>query len=55
MTPKGVEVVRSALKEVHEKIREVFRPIEDFYRVKMEDRLSNDQVLEVEEVRKEEK
>ena len=42
MTPKGVEVARRALREVHEKNREVFRPLEEFYKVKMEDRISND-------------
>jgi 4-hydroxy-tetrahydrodipicolinate synthase len=42
VTPKGVEVIRRALQEVHEKNREVFRPLEDFYKVKMEDRISND-------------
>jgi 4-hydroxy-tetrahydrodipicolinate synthase len=42
MTPKGLEVVRRALREVHEKNREVFRPLEDFYKVKTEDRISND-------------
>lgn len=42
MTPRGVEVVRNALKAVYEKDKEVLRPIEDFYKVKMEERLSND-------------
>jgi len=42
MTPKGVAIVRSALKTVHEKDREILRPIEDFYKVNIEDRLYND-------------
>ena len=42
MTPKGVEIVRNALKAVYEKDKEILRPIEDFYRVKMEERLVND-------------
>jgi 4-hydroxy-tetrahydrodipicolinate synthase len=42
MTPKGVEMVRKALKEVYEKDREILRPIQDFYRVNVEERLSND-------------
>lgn len=42
MTPKGVEVVRNALKTVHEKDKEVLRPIQDFYRINIEERLSND-------------
>jgi len=42
MTPKGVETVRNALKEVYEKDREVFRPLQEFYEINIEDRLSND-------------
>ncbi len=42
MTPKGVEVVRNALKEVYEKDREVLRPIQEFYKINIEERLSND-------------
>jgi 4-hydroxy-tetrahydrodipicolinate synthase len=42
MTPKGVEVVRTALKEVYEKDKEVFTPLQDFYKVNIEERLSND-------------
>ena len=42
MTPKGIEVVRNALKEVNEKDREVLRPIQEFYRINIEERLSND-------------
>jgi hypothetical protein len=42
MTPKGMEVVRSALKGVYEKDEEILRPIQDFYKINTEERLSND-------------
>jgi 4-hydroxy-tetrahydrodipicolinate synthase len=42
MTPKGVEVVRNALKEVYEKDKEVLMPIQVFYKVNIEERLTND-------------
>ncbi len=42
MTPKGIEVIRSAIKEVYGKDREVFRPLQEFYRINIEERLSND-------------
>jgi len=42
MTPKGVEVVRNALKEVYQKDKEVFTPLQDFYKINVEERLSND-------------
>ncbi len=42
MTPKGIEVVRNALKEVYGKDKEVFRPLQDFYKVNVEERLFND-------------
>jgi 4-hydroxy-tetrahydrodipicolinate synthase len=42
MTPKGVEVVRNTLKEVYGKDKEVFRPLQEFYRINIEERLSND-------------
>jgi 4-hydroxy-tetrahydrodipicolinate synthase len=42
MTPKGVEVVRNALKEVYEKDQEVFTPLREFYKVNIEERLAND-------------
>lgn len=41
MTPKGVEVVRSALKTVYEKDKDILMPIQEFYRVNIEDRLTN--------------
>ena len=42
MTPKGVEVVRNALKEVYQKDKEVFTPLQDFYKINVEERFSND-------------
>jgi len=42
MTLKGIEVVRNALKEVYGKDKEVFRPLQEFYKVNIEERLSND-------------
>ena len=42
MTAKGMEVVRSAIRTVYEKDREILRPIQDFYRINIEERLSND-------------
>jgi 4-hydroxy-tetrahydrodipicolinate synthase len=42
MTQKGVEIVRSALKEVYEKDKEVLMPIQEFYRVSIEGRLAED-------------
>jgi len=42
MTPKGVDVVRNSLKEVYSKNRELLRPLEEFYKINVEERLSND-------------
>jgi 4-hydroxy-tetrahydrodipicolinate synthase len=42
MTPKGVEVVRKALQEVYVKDKEVLMPIQQFYKVDIEERLNND-------------
>ena len=42
MTPKGVEVVRNALREVYKKDKEVFRPLQEFYKVNVEGRISDD-------------
>lgn len=42
MTPKGVEIVRNALKTVYEKDKTILQPIEDFYKVRIEERLVND-------------
>ena len=42
MTPKGTEVVRSALKEVYGKDKGVLMPIQDFYKVNIEERVTNE-------------
>lgn len=42
MTPKGVGIVREALKEVYEKDKEILMPIQQFYKVNIEERLSRD-------------
>jgi 4-hydroxy-tetrahydrodipicolinate synthase len=42
MTPRGVEVVRKALKEVYEKDKEIFAPLQDFYGIDVDGRLAND-------------
>jgi len=42
MTPKGKEIIRNALKRVYEMDRKVFAPLEDFYKVKVEERLTLD-------------
>jgi 4-hydroxy-tetrahydrodipicolinate synthase len=42
MTPKGVEVVRNALKEVYGRDKEVFWPLKEFYKINIEERIFND-------------
>lgn len=42
MTAKGVEIVRNALKAVYEKDKEILNPIQDFYKVNLEDRIYNE-------------
>jgi len=42
MTPKGVEVVRNALKAVYEKDKNVLTPLQEFYKINIEERLTND-------------
>lgn len=42
MTPNGIEIVRNVLKEIYEKDRNILQPIQDFYKVNIEDRLTND-------------
>jgi len=42
MTAKGVEVVRNALKETYGKDKEVFRPLQEFYKINVEERIFND-------------
>jgi 4-hydroxy-tetrahydrodipicolinate synthase len=42
MTPKGLEVVRNALKEVYGNDKEVFRSLQEFYKINVEERIFND-------------
>lgn len=42
MTPKGVEIVRNALKAVYEKDKEILNPIQEFYKVSLEERIYKD-------------
>jgi 4-hydroxy-tetrahydrodipicolinate synthase len=42
MTPRGMEVIRNALKEVYDKDKETLMPIQAFYKVNIEERLFND-------------
>ena len=42
MTPKGVEVVRRALRQVHEKDPAVLQPIQEFYKIDVEQRIFDD-------------
>ena len=42
MTPKGIEVVRKGLRETYARGKEVFWPLEEFYKVDIEERISND-------------
>lgn len=44
MTPQGVQIVRNALKEVWEKNSWVLRPIEEFHRVDISERLEADEI-----------
>ena len=41
MTPKGIDIIRNTLRRVYEKDPEVFRPIQEFYRINIEEHLSN--------------
>jgi len=43
MTPKGVEVVRGAVKAVYERSREILMPVQDYYRVNIKERIENDE------------
>jgi 4-hydroxy-tetrahydrodipicolinate synthase len=42
MTPKGVEVVRGAIKAVYERRRDILMPIQDYYKVNIKERIEND-------------
>jgi 4-hydroxy-tetrahydrodipicolinate synthase len=43
MTPKGVEVVRGAIKAVYERNKEIVVPIQDYYKVNLRERIDNDE------------
>ena len=43
MRPKGVEVVRQAIKAVYEKNREILMPLQDYYKVNLKERIENDE------------
>jgi 4-hydroxy-tetrahydrodipicolinate synthase len=43
MTPKGIAVVRDAVRTVYENSREVLTPIADFYQVDLEERIYQDE------------
>jgi len=43
MTPKGVEVVRGAIKAVYERNKEILMPIQDYYKVNVKERIDNDE------------
>jgi 4-hydroxy-tetrahydrodipicolinate synthase len=42
MTPKGIEIVREALKKVHEIDKTILMPVQEFYKVDIEERISDD-------------
>jgi 4-hydroxy-tetrahydrodipicolinate synthase len=46
MRPKGVEVVRQAIKAVYEKNREILMPLQDYYKVNLKERIENDEYWE---------
>ncbi len=43
MTPKGVEVIRGAIKAVYERNKEIVVPIQDYYKVNLKERIENDE------------
>jgi 4-hydroxy-tetrahydrodipicolinate synthase len=43
MTPKGVEVVRGAIKAVYERNKQIVVPIQDYYKVNLKERIENDE------------
>jgi 4-hydroxy-tetrahydrodipicolinate synthase len=46
MRPKGVEIVRQAIKAVYEKNREILMPLQDYYKVNLKERIENDEYWE---------
>jgi 4-hydroxy-tetrahydrodipicolinate synthase len=43
MTPKGIAVVREAIRTVYEKNKEVLTPLRDFYKIDLEERIYQDE------------
>ncbi|MCK5553085.1 MAG: 4-hydroxy-tetrahydrodipicolinate synthase [Deltaproteobacteria bacterium] len=43
MTPKGVEVVRQAIRTVYDRNKEILMPIQDYYKVNLRERIENDE------------
>jgi 4-hydroxy-tetrahydrodipicolinate synthase len=43
MSPKGVEVVRRAMRTVYEKNKEMLMPLQDYYKVNVKERIDNDE------------
>jgi hypothetical protein len=42
MTPKGIAIVREAIKAVYERHRELLTPLQDFYLIDLEARIYED-------------
>ena len=42
MTPKGIAVVREAIRTVYERNKEILIPLQDFYRIDLEARIYQD-------------
>jgi 4-hydroxy-tetrahydrodipicolinate synthase len=43
MSPKGVEVVREAVRTTYEKNREILMPLQDYYKVNLKERIEDDE------------
>ena len=43
MRPKGVEVIRQAIKAAYERDRDILMPIQDYYKVNVKERIDNDE------------
>ena len=43
MTPNGVKKVREAIREVYERAPEILSPLEEFYKINVEERISSDE------------
>ncbi len=44
MTAGGIEIVRAALKKVYQESFDILKPLEDFYGIDIEERLSDNDV-----------